>query len=325
MPHKSLEKIKKTAQFGISILNGIVGDKLQHTALGIEMGFFHQNKRIVLDENSLMEHFTQSNKVPTNKVCILVHGVTDNETTWSFQDQNDYGSLLAQDMQYTPFYLRYNSGLHISDNGKILADLLENLYKNYPVAITEICIIAHSMGGLVTHSACYNASEDGLIWPQKVKQIFLLATPHLGSYLEKFANLTTNILEKVPNWHTRLVGKVINLRSAGIKDLRYGYLLESDWKDQDPDRLLKNNKMPPPVLENTAYYVISGRLTDTEKHWVSQLFGDILVSTKSAVARSKNTDEFNFSDDNHFAMAKTYHFQLQSSLKVYEQIKNWLQ
>ncbi len=325
MPNKSLEKIKKTAQFGVSILNGIVGDKLHDTALGIEMGFFHQNKRIILEQDRLLEHFEQSNKVPTNKVCILVHGVTDNEATWSFRDQNDYGSLLAQDMQYTPFYLRYNSGLHISDNGKILAALLEKLHQNYPVAITEICIIAHSMGGLVTHSACYHASEEGLIWPQKVKQIFLLATPHLGSYLEKFANLTTNILEKVPNWHTRLVGKVINLRSAGIKDLRYGYLTESDWKDQDPDRLLKNNKKPPPVLENTAYYVISGRLTDTERHWVSQLFGDILVSTKSAVARSKNTEEFNFSDDNHFAMAKTFHFQLQSSIKVYEQIKNWLQ
>lgn len=322
MSNKSLQKVKKVTNLGVSILNGVVGDKLQNTPLGIDMRFYDQNKGIRLDKNSLSERHAHAALSP--KICILIHGTTENEATWQFRDKSDYGSLLQHDFQYTPFYLRYNTGSHISDNGKALAAILEELYQNYPVQIEEISIIAHSMGGLVTHSACHYAQENGLAWASKIKNIFLLAAPHLGSFLERFANLTTNILEKVPNWHTRLVGKVLNLRSAGIKDLRYGYLRESDWKDQDPDKLLINNKTPPRKLPNASYYVISARLTQKEKHWVSQLFGDILVTQRSATARSKNAEEFNFPSENHYELAKTYHFQLQASEKVYEKIKDWI-
>lgn len=316
----SLKKIKKAATQGVSVLNGVVGDKLQNTPFGIEMNFYDQNKPIILDKNSLFEYFTLKNTIPTSKVCILIHGLTDNETTWTFPDKSDYGTLLKEDLGYTPFYLRYNTGLHISDNGQLLAAILEKLHQNYPIEIEEICIIAHSMGGLITHSACFYAQELGLAWTTQLKHIFLLATPHLGSFLEKFANLTTNILEKVPNWHTRLVGKVLNLRSAGIKDLRFGYLTETDWKDQDSDRLLKNNKTPPPLISGASYYVISGRMTVKEKHWVSQLFGDILVRSSSATARSNNPGEFNFPTENHFEFPKTYHHQLSAHKEVYAKI-----
>ena len=320
----SLQKIKKAAAHGVSVLNGVVGDKLDNTALGIKMNFYAQNKPIVLDKKGFLEHFSMQNAIPTSKICILIHGLTDNETTWVFPDKSDYGSLLYNDLGYTAFYLRYNTGLHISDNGQALADILEKLYQNYPIDITEICIIAHSMGGLITHSACHYAQESGLTWTNKLKHIFLLATPHLGSFLEKFANITTNILEKVPNWHTRMIGKVLNLRSAGIKDLRFGYLTEADWKDQNPDTLLQNNKTPPPMLSGVSYYVISARMTESGKHWVSQLFGDILVRKSSATARSKNVAEFNFPTENHYEFAKTYHHELSASLEVYEKIAAWI-
>jgi triacylglycerol lipase len=320
----SLQKLKKVAAQGVSVLNGVVGDKLHNTPFGIEMNFYDKNKPIILDKNTLTERFAEQNTLPTPKICILIHGLTDNETTWAFPDKSDYGSLLKEDLGYTPFYLRYNTGLHISDNGQVLADILEKLYQNYPIEIEEICIVAHSMGGLVAHSACFYAQKLGLTWTNQLKHIFLLATPHLGSFLEKFANLTTNILEKVPNWHTRLVGKVLNLRSAGIKDLRFGYLTETDWKDQDADRLLRNNKTPPPLISGTSYYVISGRMTEKDKHWVSQLFGDILVRSSSAMARSNNADEFNFPAENHFEFAKTYHHELSARSDVYEKIRSWI-
>ncbi len=320
----SFTKLKKVATQGVSVLNGVVGDKLQHTALGIAMNFYDQNKPIVLEKNNLLERFAGLNTTPTSKICILIHGLTDNETTWSFRDKSDYGSMLKNDLAFTPFYVRYNTGLHISDNGQALAQIIERLYQSYPIDIEEICIIAHSMGGLITHSACHYAQELGLTWATRLKYIFLLAAPHLGSFLEKFTNITTNILEKVPNWHTRLVGKVLNLRSAGIKDLRFGYLTESDWKDQDADRLLCNNKTPPPMLSGVSYYVISGRMTQKEKHWISQLFGDFLVRNSSATARSNNIGEFNFPSENHFEFAKTYHHQLSARMDVYEKIVGWI-
>jgi triacylglycerol lipase len=320
----SINKLKRVTDYSVSILNGVIGDRLQNTPLSIEMNFYLNNRPIVLDKNNIATVYGDSNIALTPKLCVLIHGVTDNERTWTMPDSSDYGRLLAQDFGYTPFYLRYNTGLHISDNGKMLAAILEQLQHHYPIEIKEICIIAHSMGGLITHSACHVAQEQNLTWTQSLKQIFLLATPHLGSFLEKVANLTTNILEKVPNWHTRLVGKVLNLRSAGIKDMRFGYLIESDWKHQDADKLLRNNKKPPKLLENVAYYIISGRLTLKEKHWLTQFFGDILVSTNSATAQSKNTDEFNFPAENHVQLPKMYHFQLQASEKVYGQLTTWL-
>ncbi len=320
----SIKKLKKVAAQGVSVLNGVVGDKLQNTPFGIEMNFYDQNKPVILDKNSLSEHFKSLNILPTPKICILIHGLTDNETTWAFPDKSDYGTLLKNDHTYTPFYLRYNTGLHISDNGQVLANIIERLYQNYPIEIEEISIIAHSMGGLITHSACHYAQELGCTWTTRLKHIFLLATPHLGSFLEKFANVTTNILEKVPNWHTRLVGKVLNLRSAGIKDLRFGYLTEADWKDQDADRLMRNNKTPPPMLSGVSYYVISARITQKEKHWVSLLFGDILVRNSSATARSNNAGEFNFPAENHYEFAKTYHHELSARKEVYEKIRDWI-
>lgn len=318
------DKIKHISQQGVSVINGIVGDKLNDTPLGIEMNFYAHQKALVLDTDHLQKHFVQQKTEPTPKICVLIHGLLSNETFWDFKDKQNYGTLLQNDLDYTPFYVRYNSGLHISDNGKALAAILEQLILNYPIEVEEITLIAHSMGGLVTHSACNYAQENDLAWTKKLKNIFLLATPHLGSYLEKFANITTNILAKVPNWHTRLVGKVLNLRSAGIKDLRFGYISEADWKDQNPDKLLQNTKKTVHKLSNVAYYVISARLTQKEKHWVSQLFGDILVSKKSATAQSNNLAEFNFPTEHHFAFAKTLHFELTTSYAVYDQIRGWI-
>jgi pimeloyl-ACP methyl ester carboxylesterase len=316
--------LQRIADQGVSVLNGAVGDKLQNTPLGIEMNFYEDGAVVSLDKDNLSIKYQKPDKIAFPKICLLIHGLTHNETAWEFKDKSDYGSRLAQDLQYTPFYLRYNTGLHISDNGKSLAAILEKLYQNYPIAIEEICIIAHSMGGLLTHSACHYAQESGLQWVKKVKNIFLLATPHLGSYLERLANIVTNILEQVPNWQTRLVGKAINLRSAGIKDLRFGYIREDDWKNKKPDEILENNKIPIQKRSDVSYYVISGRLTQEEKHWISQLFGDILVSTESATARSKNEDEFNFSPENHHEFANTDHIELSTMPEVYEKIKNWL-
>lgn len=286
------------------------------------MGFYENNQKVDLSKKGLNSYFIDKQVTP--KICILIHGLTNNEIIWTFPDESDYGTLLQQDLEYTPFYLRYNTGLHISDNGKAFANTMEQLHENYPIEIEEITIIAHSMGGLITHSACYYAQLKQNSWTQKLKNIFLLATPHFGSFLEKFANVTTNILEKVPNWPTRMVGKILNLRSAGIKDLRFGYLTEDEWNSEDPDKLLKNNKKPISILEGVNYYVISGRLTKEEKHWLSYLFGDILVSKRSATARSKNTKEFNFPVENHFEFAKTFHFELNTRIEVYEKMKEWI-
>src|SRR5262245_4977469 len=96
---------------------------------------------------------------PTPRLAVLVHGLMTTEVVWRMPDGEDYGSLLARDLGYTPFYVRFNSGLHISENGEALDALLEQLVGAYPQPVEEIALIGHSMGGLVIRSACHAASD----------------------------------------------------------------------------------------------------------------------------------------------------------------------
>jgi hypothetical protein len=59
----------------------------------------------------------------TPRVAVFLHGLCETEHAWSAserkQRQHDacrFGDRLA-DLGFTPLYVRYNSGLHIADNG----------------------------------------------------------------------------------------------------------------------------------------------------------------------------------------------------------------
>src|SRR5690606_28369 len=88
------------------------------------------------------------------KLVILVHGLCDSPSVWSYpENENEtYGTRLQEDLNYRPLYLKYNSGLHISTNGKQLARLLRHSLDATGNEIEEIVFIAHSMGGLVVRS-----------------------------------------------------------------------------------------------------------------------------------------------------------------------------
>ncbi|MDX1902842.1 MAG: hypothetical protein SFU27_01690 [Thermonemataceae bacterium] len=314
-----MKKLKKVISTSQSILNGLFGDNLANSFLEVKMGFYHQGEEIHIDASSIKTYFSGKESQASPKVCLLIHGLTHNETAWDFPDKTNYGTFFERDFNFSSFSLRYNTGLHISENGKKLASLLEEFYKNYPIPIEEISIIAHSMGGLITHSACHYANQWQYHWQRKLQTVFLIATPHKGSFLEQFANLTTNVLSRVPNWHTRLVGRIINLRSAGIKDLRFAYLKDEDWHNKETDTLLENGQTQIEKLTEVDYYIISGRLSKKEAHWLTQLFGDILVHPESA----REHRHIKFSPQNCYEFPQTNHFKIQIKIEVYEKMKEW--
>ena len=61
----------------------------------------------------------------TPRICVLVHGLMSTESIWRFPDDPavTYGSLLADEHDVTVVSVRYNTGRHISTNGRELADL----------------------------------------------------------------------------------------------------------------------------------------------------------------------------------------------------------
>ncbi|HEX5033239.1 MAG TPA: hypothetical protein VFW62_02050, partial [bacterium] len=165
---KSWESVQSLAELNPryrSVLNGLIGDALaeRKSRLAIPM-------TLIGDPRG-------------GKLCILVHGLCDSEETWRFAEDPalSYGSLLQVEFGYTPLYLRYNTGLHISSNGRALAKLLTELEESQPGAIQELVFIGHSMGGLVVRSACHYGQEAGANWARRVKKIFLLGVPHLGA------------------------------------------------------------------------------------------------------------------------------------------------
>ena len=61
----------------------------------------------------------------------------------------DHGETVAATLGYTPLYLRYNSGLHISINGREFARQLEALLAAWPRPVERLVLLGHSMGGLL--------------------------------------------------------------------------------------------------------------------------------------------------------------------------------
>jgi len=262
------------------------------------------------------------------KTCILVHGLCDSEEVWRFSPRSakDYGSLLKKDLGYTPLYLRYNTGLHISTNGQLLARLLNKIYKTNRASIREITFIGHSMGGLVVRSACHYGQQAKAPWIQLIKKIFLLGTPHHGTDLEKLGNLTSHILKNIPNIFTMGIAALGDKRSAGIKDLRFGYLLDEDWQEQEADALWKDNRHPVPLLEGVDYYIITASLAKGPNNVIKQYFGDGLVPKRSAVGKHfRKSKTIPFLPEHSKTFHGFSHKELTHHLKVYRQIKKWFQ
>jgi hypothetical protein len=158
---------------------------------------------------------------------VLVHGLCMNDLQWQ-RNGHDHGAALAQALGFTPLYLHYNSGRHISSNGRDFAELLDRTLADWPVPVQDLAIVGHSMGGLVARSACPPAQEQGLAWLGRLKSLVFLGSPHHGAPLERGGHLVDTVFGLSPYLapFTRLTGS----RSAGITDLRHGNLQDADWQ-----------------------------------------------------------------------------------------------
>jgi triacylglycerol lipase len=90
--------------------------------------------------------------------------------------------------------------------------------------------------------------------------VFTLGPPHLGAPLRRAANATSHVLAKLPETRALLAGP-LNLRSVGIKDLRYGYLVDECWLDQDCDAFLKNTSRDIQFLSTATHYFVCATLS----------------------------------------------------------------
>ncbi len=313
--------------FGIAVLSGLIGDRLERdgSALHQPASARIHGERIDLDESSLREAFPQA----TPRLVAFVHGLTGDEFCWSWGENratnpdaaDPYGSRLACDLGYTPVYLRYNSGLHISENGRTVAALLQKLVELWPVELQQIALVGHSMGGLVVRSAAHQAYEQDQAWVGQVGQLVSLGTPHMGAPLERGAHRAALALHKLPE--TRMLGSFLKKRSAGIRDLRHGSLVDEDWRGRDPEALRAAACKEVPLLPSATHFFVSATVTRDHNHPLGRLLGDILVLKPSASGRSK-TRRIAFLDEHGHHIGGTHHLALLNHPEVYERLSGWL-
>jgi triacylglycerol lipase len=318
-------------------LNGLLGDELveQESRLAIPLTFrTASGDELPVDRDTLGHAFPNAGA----RLCVLVHGLMSSESVWRFAGRPEltYGELLARDHGVTPVYVRYNTGRHISTNGRELAARLQQLVRAWPVRVREIDLIGHSMGGLVIRSACHYGRDAAKLpdclrrrgsWPAKVQRVVLLGVPNTGANLEVIANLTSAALWSVPNPVTRLIGAGLDRRSEGIKDLRWGAVLDEDWIERDRNATKRPELYPVRVPRHAEYLAIAGSLTDGSDddghRRVNRLLGDALVTAPSAQGRLDDDGTAQFPNATVRLCPKINHIALANRPAVYDEITNW--
>jgi pimeloyl-ACP methyl ester carboxylesterase len=221
----------------------------------------------------------------------------------------------------TPVYLRYNSGLRISENGRALADLLDEVVAGWPVPVQEVVLIGHSMGGLVARSGAHQAELERKVWPTLVKQIVSLGTPHMGAPLEQAVHYASAGLDKLPE--TRPFSRFLRRRSGGIRDLRQGSLVDRDWRDRDPDVLRAEACEEVPLLSGATHCFVTATITRSPRHPLGRLIGDYLVLQPSGSGRSR-TRRLAFDEEYGHHVGGANHFALLNHPAVYDKLRAWL-
>ncbi|MEA2412268.1 MAG: hypothetical protein QOC77_2829 [Thermoleophilaceae bacterium] len=268
----------------LGALNGAIGDRLAQDGnpLALEMSFRGRPEPA------------------TPRLAVFVHGLCETDEAWRLGPAQPYGARLRDELGYTPLYLRYNSGLRISANGRRLAELLDDVVREWPVPVEQIAFVGHSMGGLVARSACHH----GGTWASSVRHVFCLGSPHLGAPLEKGAHALGYALNRLPE--TRPVAKLVNGRSVGIKDLRFGSCAEEDLADV-------------PFLECATYYFVGATLSKNKR----SVIGDLLVQFPSASGQGRKR-RVPFEIDNGMHLPSATHFHLLNHPAVADQLLRWL-
>ena len=266
-----------------AILNGVIGDVLEErdNPLAIRMSVRTRGADVPLTLGGLRRAYPAA----TPRVAVLLHGLTESDEAWDLgaaqQTHVTYDRVL-ESAGVTPVRVRYNTGRHISDNALDLADLLDRLVDAWPVGVDDLFLIGHSMGGLVIRGAADVAEASGLSWLGLVRHAVMLGTPHDGASLERVVNAGSAMMSQLPELAP--FADVLKRRSAGIKDLRHGYVRRADWHEQDPDARHSRRASPTDPIDGWAFHNIGATLTGEENHIIGRIFGDLLVGTESARA-----------------------------------------
>jgi hypothetical protein len=298
----------------------VLGDHLtaHDNPLCVPMAFRQNGQPLSLDTPTLARAYPQAQ----GDLLLLLHGHCMNDLQWARDDAAPVLPL-ANHPAHSTLWLHYNTGRHISHNGRELAEWLEQLVQAWPVPVQRLRIVGFSMGGLLARSALHYAGAAGHRWPQKLVQLFFVGTPHHGSMVERAGNLVDRLLEASP--YSRALARLGKIRSAGTTDLRHGNLLDDDWAPHDRFAVPGDTRTPVPLPAGVHCYAIAAVAQPTPGALRSQWVGDGLVPLDSALGRHASPAfDLALPATHTRTFYSTTHLGLLQSPAVFAQIAQWM-
>lgn len=289
-------------RFVTSAVNGLIGDRLlrERPQLAIPLAVRLDGRDVDPSGPALAAAYPEA----TGQLVVFLHGLCENESYWTLGRERTgttYAEMLGE-RGWTPLLLRANTGLPLRENGAALASLLQRLVEEWPVEVTRIALVGHSLGGLVIRAASAVVSEVPSPWTPLVTDVVTLGTPHLGAPIAWGIGHGSRGLSMLRE--TAAFGRVLDWRSRGVHDLVAG--LAED--------------VPP--LPHARYRLVAATLTRSRKHPVGDVVGDLLVRPRSAYGRAGGKDLFPGADVLH--VGRTDHFGLLNHPDVHAALREWL-
>jgi pimeloyl-ACP methyl ester carboxylesterase len=299
----------------IGALNGVVGDFLAER--GSTLAIATQFRKGV---RWLPAELAELGSV-TGKLLVLVHGSSATDSSWSRKGHHHGDSLeKEQALGLTWVALRYNSGRHVSANGRDFARALQQLVTSWPVPVTDVTIVAHSMGGLVTRAACQFAEDEGLSWRQLLRTIVFMGTPHHGAPMERLGNMVGLLLGA--SRYSAPLTTLAQIRSAGVTDLRFGLTRDDEWQGLDRFAPGADPRKQAALPAEVACFAIAAT---TSKDASPSALGDGLVPVDSALGKHERPElSLAFEPSRQAVLPGLNHQDLLSDPRVTAQLVEWL-
>lgn len=269
MPTAPNVKTDKRVSAISSAINGVFGDHLTATRnpMQVRMNLYANGQALAADQATLMAQFPDAK----NHLLVFVHGLCCNEDSWQMYYNpgepatRPYGDKLQDEFPVTSIYLRYNTGRNIDANARQFKRLLNKLVRNWPVAVEGITLVGHSMGGLVSRAVVEALTDDDIILKRAIRDVVCLGSPHAGAPLARLAAAGEQLLGRFEL--SRPIGKVLGVRSRGIRDLKDGM---GALQTRDGQEVM--------------FHLIGSTIGDHTSSWLNTTVGDGLVTPDSALA-----------------------------------------
>ncbi|PAP75121.1 esterase/lipase family protein [Rubrivirga marina] len=300
----------------VAALNGAFGDALDADANPLATTTHLRHDGRPLDLGAL----PPSVAVPSDVLLVQVHGICMHDGQWGTA-AHDPGAVLADALGATRLAVRYNSGRHVSENGRDVADLLDRAVTAWPVPVRRLVIVGHSMGGLVARSAFEAARAAGHDWPTRDVALVTLGTPHHGAPLERIGNAVDALLGAT-RWGAPYA-RLGQARSAGVTDLRFGSVHPDDWAERDRFERAPDARRHVPLPDNVTCYFVAATTGDGRGGVRDQTLGDGLVPLDSALGRHADPARTLTPHDRWTAPGLT-HFDLLHRPEVTARLVGWL-